>query len=472
VKLALAMTLGVALVAGVGTAVVEAQTSDGPGGAPGLTLEPSSGRQGTPVTAVVSGFDNCGASDDVRPAEALIRWDDEEQVAAVELETGGGDTSFLIPDAASFGPHRVVARCATQAALQAVETFEVEQVEVLTVVPDVIGETREAATAALLDADLVVGQVTGDGEVVRSQDPLGNTEAEPGTPVDLDLGVAPVRVPVPDLVGQPIDAVAGLLEAAGLTPGGASGEGDIVVRQSPLAATLVPVGTSVDIVRGTVPPGTGVEVPDLTGVALDDVPAVLAGPGLVLGVVEGDGGFVRDQEPAPGTLVPSGSSVNVSVESAVDPETLVPVPDLVGLTADEARQRVEADGLILGGELEVDEQIADQDPAAGTFVPLGTVVTVRAEIPTTPIVTPDPPDPWPSWLLAAVAALLAAAWLVRRLLRSRRDRRWVRRHVRVERGPTTAGGPVVFEDGDRPTRVIRLEPHLDSDTPTLEEVAP
>jgi hypothetical protein len=81
-------------------------------------------------------------------------------------------------------------------------------------------------------------------------------------------------------------------------------------------------------------------------------------------------------------------------------------------------------------------------------------------------------EPWLA-LLVAVALALLAAWLGRRLLRSRRDRRWVRRHVRVERGPTTSSGPVVREDDDAPpTRVVRLDPHLDSDTPTLEEVAP
>jgi hypothetical protein len=320
---ALGLALSLVLLVAVGTSVVEAQTGDISGADPTLDLDPSSGPPGTSVTAVVTGFEACVALESEgevqRPEETSILWDGTDPVGQIEVDlvTGRGETSFPVPTGAPLGEYTVVARCVIDGAstsFRADDRFVVEpSVEVRAVVPDVVGASREEAVAAIRDADLEVGQVIGDGEVVRTQDPPAGTEVDPGTPVDIDLGVAPPggQLPVPD----------------------------------------VP------------------DVPDMP-----DVPDVPAGP--------------------------------------------------------------------------------DADPD------LAVVPTVASV------------DPWTA-LLVAVVGLLVAVWIARHLLRARRDRRGVRRHVRVERGPTTSSHPVVHEDGDGgPTHVVRLEPRLDSRPPTLEEVVP
>jgi beta-lactam-binding protein with PASTA domain len=271
-------------------------------------------------------------------------------------------------------------------------------------------------------------------------------------------------VRVPDLVDEPRGAVAEILSAAGLELGGVSGTGEVVRRQNPLAGTEVPAGSQVDVTTGPAPT-TLVTVPDLLGADLESVPALLASRGLVLGLVTGGGDVVRDQEPAPGTRVPVDSAVNVSVEEAVPPATLVEVPDLLGRTGDEARAVVETAALVLGGELDGDERVGTQVPVAGTLVVVGSTVTVSAST--------ERSAGWPWRAATLVGGLLLAVLLVRGSLRPWRDRRWVRRHLRVVARGAPGQGPAVTEPLDhasRPTQVVRLEPDIELGTPTLQEV--
>jgi beta-lactam-binding protein with PASTA domain len=432
--------------------------------APGLALEPTTGPPGTEVTAIASGYRNCPptGNDDVGPGEVIFLWDGADKLAVVPVEDGSASATFVIPESASLAEHNVVTWCLGDDRLTAAAGFEVTRpMDVLVVVPNIVGMPVAQAQEQLGRVRLAVGQISGRGEVISGQDPLAGTEVPRDTAVDVVLGsVEPVLVVVPDLVNRPVDEVGPTLTTAGLRLGSVSGSGEVVRSQSPVAGAEVPRGTAVGITVGPSMPSL-VTVPDLLGLDVDVVPGILASRGLELGQVAGTGEVVRSQNPAAGSQVPSGTAVSVSVEAAVPPPRLVAVPSLIKATVDEANAALTAAGLVLGNNPGGDGTVESQEPAAGTLVPAGSAVTV----------TLTQPTPW--WPAAALAVLLGVALLATRMLPSHRDRRWVRAHVRA-----TSGAPPGFDvdvteqpaAASPPTHVVRIEPHPDSGTQVFEEV--
>ena len=131
-------------------------------------------------------------------------------------------------------------------------------------VPDVVGMTQGNAEAAIVAAQLTVGNVTEEfsctvpaGDVI-SQDPVAGTCVDPGTAVDLVVSLGPLEVP--DVVGMSqADAEAAII-AAGLTVGNVTEEysctvpaGD-VISQDPVAGTCVDPNSPVNIVVSLGPP--------------------------------------------------------------------------------------------------------------------------------------------------------------------------------------------------------------------------
>jgi hypothetical protein len=139
---------------------------------------------------------------------------------------------------------------------------------------------------------------------------------------------------------------------------------------------------------------------------------------------------------------------------------LIAVPNLIGKTAAGARSALAAGGLVLGNAPNGKGAIESQSPAAGTLVPAGTAVVITLA------------HPAPRWPVALLVVLLAAAVIGPRFIRGRRDRRWVRAHVRVRGGATRAPTVEIAEQPDAAerTHVVRLEPHADRGTQVLEEV--
>ena len=142
-------------------------------------------------------------------------------------------------------------------------------------VPDVRGQTEEAATMTLADARLQVGDVDetpseeiDEGLVVRT-DPRQNRSVEEGSRVALMLSSGPEQVAVPTLVGQTEQAARASLDDVDLRIGDiaiqalpANDPSDgLVVGQSVAPGTPVDAGTRVSLTVGqaaaqTVPPAT------------------------------------------------------------------------------------------------------------------------------------------------------------------------------------------------------------------------
>lgn len=129
-------------------------------------------------------------------------------------------------------------------------------------VPDVTGETLEAAEAALTNAELEVGTVTKKPSstqaagTVLAQSPSTGTPVHAGTKVDLTVAKAPKEVEVPNVVGAAEAAAAAALKHDGFVPKtetratSEQAQVGVVLEQSPGASTHARKGATVTIVVG------------------------------------------------------------------------------------------------------------------------------------------------------------------------------------------------------------------------------
>lgn len=165
-----------------------------------------------------------------------------------------------------------------------------------------------------------------------------------------------------------------------------------VVSQSPPAGTTLHEGDTVDFVVSS---GKGeVEVPDLTGMTVDQATKALQDQGLKLGrQTESDSpdqrkGRVISSSPSTGESVAKGTPVDIEIASGK-----VRVPNVVGQTLEAATKTLTDAGLSVTAEqFEESTQpagtVIKQDPASG-LVDQGTkVVLVRAKPPATATDTP------------------------------------------------------------------------------------
>jgi hypothetical protein len=127
-------------------------------------------------------------------------------------------------------------------------------------VPNVVGDTQAAASAAITGAGLKVGAVTtqssstvASGDVI-SETPAAATTATKGSAVALVVSSGAVPVSVPNVVGDTQAAASAAITGAGLTVGtvatqtsGTVASGN-VISENPAAATSVAKGSAVALV--------------------------------------------------------------------------------------------------------------------------------------------------------------------------------------------------------------------------------
>jgi hypothetical protein len=146
-------------------------------------------------------------------------------------------------------------------------------------------------------------------------------------------------------------------------------------------------------------PRDEVTVPSVDGLSLADATATLEGAGLKVEptTVPANGspvGTIVGQRPEGGTAATKGSIVTLFVAGTPGPAPLVEVPSLIGMTRAKAIAALEARDLNAsthpveqqGGEIGL---VKEQEPAAGSTVPVGSVVELgisrNAEVPPNPI---------------------------------------------------------------------------------------
>ena len=127
-------------------------------------------------------------------------------------------------------------------------------------VPDLVGAPQALAVEAIVDAALVVGDVTTENNddlaagLVISQNPTAGMVVAPGSAVDLVVSLGPVMVEVPDVVGETWLVAETLITGAELRVGDVSVGGSCTIApggvaiQVPAAGSSAPKGSGVDIV--------------------------------------------------------------------------------------------------------------------------------------------------------------------------------------------------------------------------------
>jgi serine/threonine-protein kinase len=242
--------------------------------------------------------------------------------------------------------------------------------------------------------------------IVISQSLPAGTEAPPDTVIDLVVSSGALFLTVPDLTG-----VAQTIAVEELTRLGFE---DVIVdeefsndmlegfvtRTEPSGSQLARRDDTVTVYvsKGPEP----FPLPDLTGRSVPEAQTLAAERGLTIVVdpetvdvtlASGLVGKIASQDPTPGTEVLFGAEIHVRLGVLVQ----VDVPDLTGMTEDDARAALLDLGLTLNmvGTVEVPPDsglegfIGSQDPAPGTSVDDGSVVSAAIGVVT---VEPPPDD--------------------------------------------------------------------------------
>jgi beta-lactam-binding protein with PASTA domain len=275
-------------------------------------------------------------------------------------------------------------------------------------VPNVVGDTRAAATAAITGAGLVVGTVTTassstvpTGDVI-SESPVAGTSVAAGSAVNVVVSSGPAPVNVPNVVGDTQAAATTAITGAGLVVGTVTTAssntvpaGD-VISESPVAGTSVAAGSSVNLVVSTGP--APVTVPNVVGDTQAAATTAITGAGLVVGTVTSassgtvPSGDVISESPVAGTSVASGSSVKLMVSTGPAP---VSVPNVVGDTQAAATTAITGSGLVVGTMTTASSatvpagDVISESPVAGTSVAAGSAVNLVVSSGPAPVLVPN-----------------------------------------------------------------------------------
>ncbi len=262
-----------------------------------------------------------------------------------------------------------------------------------TKIPPVLSKTEQEARDRLAEAGLDVGEVkeaysdTVERGKVISTDPAAGARVRGSGSVSLTVSKGPETVRVPDLDGYRLDKARSLLEDEGLEPGMVTRElsdsvpRDAVISTEPGKGTEVRAGTAVKL---TVSKGSPVDVPDLTGDDPEDARAELEEAGLKVEIADGrvhsehDAGKVARQTPGAGGEAAEGDTVTLTLSKG--PE-MVEVPDVVGDSVDEARDKLEGAGFGVKEDRGLlglfGDTVKEQSVDGGETAPKGSTITLR-----------------------------------------------------------------------------------------------
>ncbi len=204
---------------------------------------------------------------------------------------------------------------------------------------------------------------------------------------------------LPDLVGMNIQDAKQLLNQENIkviafNENKANLAINAISSQSPKAGELVRRGRSVSL--GVNLPKTEIRVPVLTGARLQDIEKILANYNLHLGEISyefanEDFGKILRQDPVSGSTTTNDVAINIVVSRGNELAKLS-LPQLVGLSQNEAEKRLRASGFynissqIAGVSQKQIFEVVDQIPEAGKSFSPHTRVTLNISIPSNKVV--------------------------------------------------------------------------------------
>ena len=263
-------------------------------------------------------------------------------------------------------------------------------------VPNVIGQTQEAAVQTIEKAGYTVGTVTEDYDAetvagrVCKQDPEADSDLEKGGKINIVISKGVKKGSIPNLSGMTSEQAEKALKDAGLKAQYAGNEAsdadkDTVSRQDPAAGKEVDEGTTVKYWISTGPEDTS--VPNVVGSDQASAKAQLESAGFTVQVETGDysdkygEGIVMSQSPNGGKLE-KGGTVTITVSQGQDPEkNKVTVPTVTGMSQSEAINTLLSYNLAYALDTAsagsgTPGTVAKQSVTVGKKVDSGTVVTI------------------------------------------------------------------------------------------------
>ncbi|MCB5181387.1 Stk1 family PASTA domain-containing Ser/Thr kinase [Streptomyces antimicrobicus] len=263
-----------------------------------------------------------------------------------------------------------------------------------TQVPNLIGKTEAQARSQLSAAGLGVKRVekrfsdTVERGAVIDSEPGGGKRIRGNGSVVLVVSRGPEVVTVPSVENMPLDKAQQELKKAGLEPGMVNqafsqdvAQGS-VISTDPKPGTRRAPDTAVAIV---VSKGRPVPVPSVLGKPVEQARAQLEGAGLKVELAAEQvnsperAGTVANQSVGAGAQAAAGDTVVLTVSKG---PRLLPVPDVTGKEADEARRVLEGAGFKVKVErpfLSFSNTVDSQSVPGGQNAPEGSTVVVRTK---------------------------------------------------------------------------------------------
>ncbi len=273
-------------------------------------------------------------------------------------------------------------------------------------VPNVTGETEQAASAKLRARDLSASPslsssaTVASGRVIR-QSPKGGSRVDDGSRVSIVVSSGPGSAALMSVEGLTAAEAVSRLRKAGFAPTtkrqpNANVAQGKVIGTEPPAGTELQVGSPVSVLVSSGP--AQVRVPDVSGDSQSGAEAALTAVGLAVGSVTSQvstaqaAGNVIAQTPSAGSSVRTGATVDLTIAKASNE---VAVPKVVGESETQASAALGGAGFtpslvqVTTNEASKVGVVLKQSPSAGHKARKGSTVTltvgVKAE--TTPTTT-------------------------------------------------------------------------------------
>ncbi len=194
------------------------------------------------------------------------------------------------------------------------------------------------------------------------------------------------EVVVPDIVGMDIKEANNELKTVNLVMKvkekrfSDEFEKDQIIFQEPGKGQKVKEGRQIEVIQSL-----GFEkiaVPGVVGKQLSDAEIIIGNEGFEIGDIDKNyddkykEGYIISQEPRAGTRVAKNSKIDLMVSKGPTPDK-IPMPDLIGLTLEEARKKIQDSKLVLGEVTKKDssdyyaDQVIEQDTKPEVMVDEG-----------------------------------------------------------------------------------------------------
>jgi len=250
--------------------------------------------------------------------------------------------------------------------------------QVVVEVPDLTGSSQTEALNDLQSLGFKVGIENSahpdvpEGSVIRTQPPA-NTTTNPDTLVTIIVSVGPEAYPIPYVVDLETERAIYVIEESGFTIGQKIEVNDdnvpigFVISQNPMAGKKMGPGSTVDLVISSGP--SLIELGDLSKKSVEDATQILEILGLEFEILEEystdiEEGLVSGTLPEAGETITPDDIVTIIVSLGIKIE----VPEVEGLTYQDAINKLEEAGLVATISGDTNGIVRKQIPRKGEFL--------------------------------------------------------------------------------------------------------